>query len=239
MAILKNTRITSGSSGNLRIPVGTTAQRPGSPNPGNVRINTDKSILEIHKSGSIWNNESSWVVTTGNRTSPSFTPRVLIQAESVGLNNFNTGRRQFIQINGTTVVNADTPRSYRVTKLIKNSFNGQWELSASNGYDVYASTAEGTNLLNFLNTFREGEMMILTTFDEPFTTLGVSNDTTGRLIFTNTLRDNFASNILGYRWQWNSRDMHLLVSFRGATAPLFEDHRPSPEGGITTSIWLP
>jgi hypothetical protein len=227
MAILKNTTISSGA---LRVPTGNIATRPGSPGIGAMRLNTEKGNFVEAFIGTAWDNNSSWVVTTGNRTDPGYTPRVLIQAESVGLNNFNTGRRQFVQVNGTTIVNADTPRSYRLTKLFKNATTGQWQLGATNGYDVYGFVSEANAALAFLQTFREGEMLILTTFDEP---------RDNRVEFVDFLRDNFASNIRGYEYQWNSRDMHLLVSFRGAVAPLFEDHRPSPEGGITTSIWLP
>ena len=231
MAILKNTTISVGANNNFRIPTGTSQNRPASPTLGTMRINTEKQVLETFNAGNAWGNNSSWVVTTGNRTSPSFTPKVLIQAESVGLNSPNTSlRRQFIQINGTTVVNANAPRSYRLTRLIKNTTSGQWTLGASNGYDVFGFDAQANAALTFLQSFQVGDLLILNTYDEPNNRRGV---------FANFLRDNFASNIRGYQWQWTSRDMHLLVSFRGAVAPLFEDHRPSPEGGITTSIWLP
>jgi hypothetical protein len=226
MAILRNTTVQT----QLQLPSGTTAERPATAATGMVRINTNKNFLEFYNSGNIWDTGSSWVVTTGNRTSPTFTPKVLIQAESVGANNINTGRRQFIQINGTTIVNADAPRSYRITRLIKNYTTGQWGLGATNSYDVYGFVSEANAALAFLRTFNVGDMLILNTFDEP---------RDNRVVFADFLRDQFGSNIRGYEWQWNSRDMHLLVSFRGAVAPLFEDHRPSPEGGITTSIWLP
>jgi hypothetical protein len=230
MAILKNTTISSGTSGSLRLPTGNIATRPGSPGNSTMRINTEKGNNLETFIGSAWDNNSSWVVTTGNRTNPGYTPRVLIQAESEGLNNTGAGRRQFIQINGTTIVDALTPRSYRLTKLFKNATTGQWQLGATNGYDVYGFVSEANAALAFLQTFREGEMLILTTYDEP---------RDNRVVFADFLRDNFASNIRGYEYQWNSRDVHLLVSFRGAVAPLFEDHRPSPEAGITASIWLP
>ena len=228
MATFKNTTV---SGNGLILPVGTTAERSGSPALGNMRINTDKGgFLEVYNNANAWDNNSSWVVTAGYRTTPSFTPRLLIQAESVGLNNLDIGRRTFVQVDGTTIVNVNTPRSYQITKLVKNTSTGQWTLGASNGYDVYGSATSATDANNFLNTFNNGEMLILTTYDEP---------NTRRTTISENLRDNFASNIYGYQWQWNSRDMHLLISFRDATAPLFEDHHPSPEGGISASIWLP
>jgi hypothetical protein len=39
------------STGALDIPVGTTAQRPGSPTEGNIRYNTDLETTEIYAEG--------------------------------------------------------------------------------------------------------------------------------------------------------------------------------------------
>jgi len=39
----------------LKIPTGTTAQRPGSPSAGNIRFNTTTTKLEIHN-GTDWFN---------------------------------------------------------------------------------------------------------------------------------------------------------------------------------------
>ena len=44
MAILKNTQF-----GNVTLPDGTTAQRPGSPTNGMVRYNTNQGLLEFYK----------------------------------------------------------------------------------------------------------------------------------------------------------------------------------------------
>jgi hypothetical protein len=51
MAILKNTNIND--TGYLRLPVGTTAQRPASPVAGDVRFNTTEGVMEIY-SGTAW-----------------------------------------------------------------------------------------------------------------------------------------------------------------------------------------
>jgi hypothetical protein len=51
MATLKNTIVNS--TGYLRLPIGTTAQRPGSPVIGDFRYNTDRTVLEYYN-GTGW-----------------------------------------------------------------------------------------------------------------------------------------------------------------------------------------
>ena len=51
MATLKNTNIND--TGFLKLPVGTTAQRPGTPTNGMTRINTDNNSLEVYN-GTTW-----------------------------------------------------------------------------------------------------------------------------------------------------------------------------------------
>ena len=52
MATLKNTNIND--TGFLKLPVGTTAQRPGTPQLGYLRINTTTSYLEVYNSDGVW-----------------------------------------------------------------------------------------------------------------------------------------------------------------------------------------
>ena len=51
MATLKNTNVSG--SGYLRLPIGTTEQRPGSPVIGDFRYNTDRTVLEYYN-GTGW-----------------------------------------------------------------------------------------------------------------------------------------------------------------------------------------
>ena len=57
MATLKNTTIND--TGNLTLPVGTTAQRPGTPSTGMVRWNSTNNAAEVY-------NGTSWVSITSN-----------------------------------------------------------------------------------------------------------------------------------------------------------------------------
>jgi hypothetical protein len=65
MAILKNTSIND--TGSIKLPVGTTAQQPGAPAAGMVRLNSGRSEIENYK-GSTWfasGLESENIVTNG------------------------------------------------------------------------------------------------------------------------------------------------------------------------------
>ena len=57
MATLKNSVVND--TGYLQMPVGTTAQRPGSPSTGMVRWNTTINAAEVY-------NGTSWVSVTSN-----------------------------------------------------------------------------------------------------------------------------------------------------------------------------
>lgn len=65
MATLKNTNIND--TGFLRLPVGTSAQRPASPTVGDTRYNTDESVIEIWD-GSNWQLIGKFVAEGGSVT---------------------------------------------------------------------------------------------------------------------------------------------------------------------------
>lgn len=62
MATLKNTTVSD--TGFIRLPVGTTAQRPASPTNGMMRHNSSTTSLEMYSNGS-WLTVASSIVTTG------------------------------------------------------------------------------------------------------------------------------------------------------------------------------
>lgn len=227
MANLKNTTVND--TGFLSLPSGSRNTRPTSAVPGQVRNNTDTGLYENYKNNKWKTNNSDWIISQTFRSNPGYVPRVLIQAESMGLNNTSPGRRQFIQIDGNTVLDASSPRSYRLTKLRKDS-NGEWTYVSSNGYDVYGNQTAADNAIVFLNEFDNGEMLILNTYDEPLNR---------RTQLTPELIDHFGSGIEAFRSRWNGRDSHLLISIKGSTKPLFEQHRPSGIAGPAVSMWLP
>lgn len=64
MATLKNTTIND--TGHLTVPVGTTAQRPGSPANGMIRHNSSTGLLEMYASGQWGTVASPWNATGGS-----------------------------------------------------------------------------------------------------------------------------------------------------------------------------
>jgi len=226
MADLQSSNILGNS---FTLPRGTTAQRPSSPQVGMIRYNTQKSQTEWYNGGG-WQNGAGWVVQTGN-TSPSYDPRVLIQIGASSFENGSDGdeRHQRIWLEGTQVLNSGSPRSYRLTKLRQNSY-GFWTYVTSGGYDVYGNATSANQAQDFLEGFNVGEMLILNTWDEPF-------NRTGQL--DPTLMQDFGARVDNYSGQRDFRDMRLLVSIKGAGAPILEEHRQRYSPAIVYSLWLP
>jgi hypothetical protein len=229
MANLQQTQFTD--TGFVQLPNGNSAARPSglSVAQGQTRFNSEKGLFEWYNGGG-WMNNADWHIEKNLRTSPSYTPRVLIQVESTGLNYSGTRYyRQYVDIEGTNVVNSTAPRSYRFTKLSKNSF-GFWEFVSTTGYDVYGNTTAAQNAATALETWDDGDMLILNTWDEPNNNSGYIND---------ILAERFASPIFANRDEFQSRDSRLLVGICGAKKPLCSDHEETGQPPIFYSLWLP
>lgn len=171
------------------------------------------------------NYNSRWTIVEALRQFPSYTPRLLIQAEAGSFEATNQYHRQYIAINGTAVVNADSPRSYRLTQLRNNG--SDWSLVASNGYDVYGSTVAADSARTFLQSFLAYDMLILNTWDEPY------NNAVSYLY--PTLTGDFGSKIDTYTRSF--RDMHLLIAVKGKGI-IYEGYRPRYYDSIHFSGWI-
>jgi len=223
MATLKNTNINQGS---LELPSGTSAERPSSPQLGQVRYNTDKKLVEFYN-GDSWQNNHDWIVSEQQRFFPAYDPRILIHAESEGLNNTNGYRRQNIFVNGTEILDGTTPRSYRFTQLRKDA-NGLYQLIDTNTYDVYTSTTEADNALTFLQTFENYDLLVCTSYDH------LRNSD----IFAQELVDNFQS-VNGTEFSFREeRDSYLLISEKNGRK-FYENYELEGLPGFTVSMWLP
>ena len=181
--------------------------------------------------------QSKWTVQKTRRYDPPKTPRVLIQAEAAGLEyggqtatypDVNTDRRIYVNINGTNVVNASAPRSYRFVQLRANSSG--WSLIANNSYDVYGSQPEADAALAFLQTFQTDDLLIMNTWDEP---------TNRRGTFQNYLIEYFGSNMASYSREF--RDAHLLIATYQTKTVFYEEHAPRyPTSTMPyCTMWLP
>lgn len=234
MAILKNTSI-SYNSGQLDVPEVSSSNRPTSPSEGSIIFNTDINLFQ-YWNGSIWrtiqeqdNDNTDLIVREEYRYNPSYTPNLLIQVESAGLQDSPRDRRIKIDINGSQVLNTTAPRSYRATKLRFNGFS--WEYITSNGYDVYGSSSEASDLDSFLNDFEDGELLIINTYDEPENNRGE---------FSGTLESRFGATLIS---GVDRRESYMLVAFCSgcdggkAIGKLFEDNEPINGNSIRTTIY--
>ena len=162
------------------------------------------------------------------RYTPSYTPKLLIQVESAGISDYNYSYyRQRIVINGVDQLVATAPRSYRASRLTYTQA-GSWAYTSSNGYDVYGSPTEASNLLTYLQTFSVGDMLILNTFDEPLNNRGT---------FKNELISSFGANLQDSP-NWTFRCSYVLVAVKGRKV-LYENITPgSGLRGPQATIYL-
>lgn len=229
MAILRDTII---NQGNVQLPSGTSAERPSSPELGQIRYNTDKKLVEFYN-GNNWQNNHDWIVTEQQRFFPSYDPRILIHAEAEGNNNQNGYDRQNIFVNGNEILDATTPRSYRFTQLRKDS-NGLYQLIDSNTFDAYGdrtgTSTRGTaeEALNFLQTFENYDLLVCTSHDH------LRNSD----FFAPELVENFQS-VNGTEFDFRSeRDMYLLIAEKNGRK-FYENYELEGNPGFTVSMWLP
>ena len=99
MAILKNTIIND--TGSLKLPSGTTAQRPNSPSAGFTRFNTDLNVIETY-------NGSAWAPVVKELSAPVQTSQTLFDAVGVRPELYYTSDDLESYSNGT-VLNATNP----------------------------------------------------------------------------------------------------------------------------------
>ena len=142
-------------------------------------------------------------------------PNLLFNVNSTGLNDASQPHRQRIWVNGTSVIDSSTPRSYRITKLRQT--NGTWGYVGTATYDVYGSTTQAAAMRDDLLTWQQGEMLVLSTQDEP---------NNNRNYFMDILRDDFNSQI--YSFPREHRDSHTLISVKGV-GRIYEDHKPTAQ----------
>jgi hypothetical protein len=162
------------------------------------------------------------------RVTPNYTPKILIQVESAGLEDVTRYYNQFVQINGTTVLNATSPRSYRATRLTFSTNSG-WAYHSSNGYDVYGNAAgEAAAMLAYLQTFSTYDMLILNTWDEPLN---------NRSVFQTELKTSFLAKLQDSS-VWASRCSYQLIAVKGKGV-IYEHIKPRySANGINTTLYL-
>lgn len=162
------------------------------------------------------------------RFEPAETPKLLIQVESKGYDDTSANRRQRIVIDGSEVLSGDAGRSYKVTRLEQDG-NGRYTFDQSNNYDVYGSADNGTEVNSFLNTFNDGDLVVINTHDEP-------NNNRGQ--FKTNLINNFGARLQDSS-VWESRCSYILVAVKGRKTPIYEQLRPRyTTGGSFATLYV-
>jgi hypothetical protein len=172
------------------------------------------------------NTSENWLISELRRFTPTNnTPRVLIHAESEGLNNINGFNLTRVDIDGTTFINATTPRSLRITQLRRNGVN--WQYVESRTYDAFGDVNQANAALAYLRTFQTGDLLILTTYDH------LQNHS----ILNSELQQSFFSNA-GITFTVNSaRDSHLLIAEKNKKL-YYENYKLQGIPGIVVSMIL-
>jgi hypothetical protein len=128
-----------------------------------------------------------------------------------------------VVINGTQVLNSISPRSYRATRLV---WNNGWSFNSSNGYDVYGDVVQANNMLAYLQTFSQNDILILNTWDEP---------NNNRTVFRDELVNSFKAG-LQYSSVWAFRCSYQLIASKGKGV-IYESIMPSYSyKGIQTTL---
>ena len=143
------------------------------------------------------------VAFSGYRYTPNYTPSLLIQVESAGNSSPDKAnyKRQRIVIDGTQVLSASSPRSYRATQLRPSGET--WTYVTSSGIDVYGSDTNANKMNLFLTSFERGDLLVMNTYDEPNLRRGY---------FTNTLINDFNAQLTS---SITYRCGYVLVAVKG------------------------
>jgi hypothetical protein len=148
----------------------------------------------------------SWVKLPGQKRVEPGSTSLLLQVESRGWDDTDADRRQRIVIGGQQALSVSAPRSYQLTRLV-NDGSG-WQVHSSIGLDVYGSQAAADDLLDYLQTFSTGDVLVLNTNDEPNFRRGT---------FSGELTQSFGSKLQSSE-TWEHRCSYILIARKGKGA---------------------
>jgi hypothetical protein len=161
----------------------------------------------------------------------SITPNIVIPATSRSFlhlalsssgGNLGGNYSHVVTSQGNTLYSGGANRSYRVSSygLVGNAYQN----IASAALDVYGSTVDAAALNTFLNNMAVGQLLVLTTYDEP---------ANNRSFFNTNLKDNFGAtkiDNLAFRY------CYVLVAAKGKGL-IYEDIGSDTEfKAVTLSI---
>jgi len=183
-------------------------------------------------------------LTTNNEDfkNPQSDPSVYIQMESSGLDDTGTqySRQRIVTggFGGTEELSQNTTRGWLVTRMTSNG--NTFVYHSSNQYDTYDAVngvTNANNLLTYLQTFQAGDLVIMTTFDEP---------ALNKTVFENELVNEFSAALItnAQSGAWTAqpdpvRCRYQLVSIKGSSEPIHEDvDFPGQTDPMATTLML-
>jgi hypothetical protein len=149
-----------------------------------------------------------WSITPGVAAPASVNSLLHLSLSSSG-GNLGGNYSHVVSSKGTTLYSGGANRSYRVSSY--GLVNGTYQNIASAALDVYGSTTDAAALNTFLNNMSVGNLLVLTTYDEP---------ANNRSYFNTNLATNFGAKLidnLGFRY------CYVLVAAKGKGL-VYEDY---------------
>lgn len=149
-----------------------------------------------------------WNITPGIASTATSRSLLHLSLSSSG-GNLGGNYSHVVSSKGTTLYSGGANRSYRVSSY--GVVNSTYQNIASAALDVYGSATDAAALNTFLNNMATGQLLVLTTYDEP------SNN---RSYFNTNLTTNFGAKLIdtfGYRY------CYVLVAAKGKGL-IYEDY---------------
>jgi len=125
---------------------------------------------------------------------------------------------------GVQLYSGAAVRSYCVSSYRQTA--GTWSNIANARLDVYGSTTDATSLNTFLNNMATGDLLVLSTYDEP---------ATNKSYFDTNLRDNFGAQVAASAFE--VRCLYLLVAVKGRKLPIYERYERRFTAWFGASLW--
>lgn len=170
--------------------------------------------------GPRWN-----IVESYNATVTTTNPIMRISISSGGGDNGGTYDHN-VASRGVTLYSGGANRSYRISSYRFNGTSAFTNISNA-ALDVYANPADATAMNTFLTNVTVGDLIVITTWDEP---------ANNKNVFSANLANNFGSQLINNNWDF--RSVYLFVGIKGKTTPIYERYAGRYHAAISATLWL-
>jgi hypothetical protein len=166
------------------------------------------------------------IVESYGATDPTSNPLLKISISSGGGDIGGTWDHT-VTCKGTELYYGAIVRSYCVSSYRWNATTSVYQNISFGRYDVYGSTIDAASLNTFLTNMTAGDLLVLSTWDEPASNKGY---------FSQNLYDNFGAKLILNSWE--SRCMYLLVTVKGKKTPIYEKYAARYCVSTAATLWL-